>query len=230
MARRTGSCGSGRVVERGPVSRPTCDIKAPTCSARSVRPAESGRLWRYPLLTPRPCNSISTRSAAMSKRAHMPCSSWIGPAAHHRQSQDAEEHHADLPAVACAGTEPGREHLPIPAPELALEPRLRQLRRHHRRRMRGLAEIARRSPSNHFNRDARVGAHRSIPMTLGIKQELCIMIRQPAPGQDPARALLRRHAGAENAPIRERRRYAAPERGPRRPDGSLFPPLVSGFA
>jgi len=38
----------------------------------------------------------------------------------------------DLPAVAGARTEPGREHLAIPAPERALHPRLRQLRRHHR--------------------------------------------------------------------------------------------------
>ncbi|PWJ84338.1 DDE superfamily endonuclease, partial [Pseudaminobacter salicylatoxidans] len=57
---------------------------------------------------------------------------------------------------------------PSRAPELALEPRLRQLRRHHRCRLRGLAEIARRSPSHHIDRGAQMGTRRSNVMTLGI--------------------------------------------------------------
>jgi hypothetical protein len=34
--------------------------------------------------------------------------------AHHRQAHNAEKHHRDIPAVAGARTEPGRERLAIP--------------------------------------------------------------------------------------------------------------------
>jgi hypothetical protein len=68
-----------------------------------------------------------------------------------------------------ARTEPGREHLAVHAGQLAIKPRLRNLRRNHRRGLRGMAKSRRSTQDNHFNRDARLGARRSIPMTVGIR-------------------------------------------------------------
>ncbi len=42
------------------------------------------------------------------------------------------QHHAAVPAAQIAGAEPGRKHLAVPAPDLPVAPRLRQLRRHRR--------------------------------------------------------------------------------------------------
>jgi len=52
------------------------------------------------------------------------------------------------------GVEPGREHLAISARQLAVEPRLRNLRCNHRRRLRRLAKTHRPARSHHLNRDA----------------------------------------------------------------------------
>ena len=76
------------------------------------------------------------------------------------------QHHADLLAFPRARTEPGRERLAVSCAELAVEPRLRNLRRHHRRRLRRLAKPRSRPRKNHINRHANVGACRSQPMTL----------------------------------------------------------------
>lgn len=70
--------------------------------------------------------------------------------------------------LALPGTEPGRKRLAISAAELAPKPRLRRLRRHHRRRLRGLAEAPRCARNHHINRNAAVGARRTDSMTLGI--------------------------------------------------------------
>ena len=56
--------------------------------------------------------------------------------AYDKQARRARKHHADLPAFACTGAEPGRKRLAGSPPELALKHRLRKLPRHHRRRMR----------------------------------------------------------------------------------------------
>src|SRR5829696_2814256 len=72
----------------------------------------------------RPC-----RAAARSRRL-----------AHDWRPQHPEEHHHDPAAVPRPGAEPGREHLAVPAPNLALQPRLRYLRRDHRCRLRCLAQ------------------------------------------------------------------------------------------
>ena len=53
--------------------------------------------------------------------------------AHDEQSRHAQEHHADLPTFARAGTEPAGKHLAVHATQLAFEPRVRKLRGHHRR-------------------------------------------------------------------------------------------------
>ena len=75
---------------------------------------------------------------------------------------------ADLPAFPGAGAEPGRERLAVHARQLALKPRLRDLRRHHRRRLRRLAKTHRPARNHNLHRNARLGPHRSDPMTLGI--------------------------------------------------------------
>ena len=62
--------------------------------------------------------------------------------AYHRQARHARQHHADLPAFAGPGVEPGRERLAISPSELALKHRLRKLRRHRRRRLQRVAVIA----------------------------------------------------------------------------------------
>ncbi len=52
--------------------------------------------------------------------------------AHHRRIGVPRQHHAAVPAAQIAGAGPGRKHLAVPAPDLPVEPRLRQLRRHRR--------------------------------------------------------------------------------------------------
>src|SRR3954463_13335573 len=79
----------------------------------------------------------------------------------------AEQHHDDPLAVACPGIEPGREHLAAPAPDMALEPRLRYLRRHHRRRLRRLAEAHRSARNHHLNRLTPMGPRRSKMRAVG---------------------------------------------------------------
>lgn len=136
------------------------------------------------LPTPRLCSFTSTRSAAMWRAARTPCCYWTGRLAHDRQAESAEKHHAAAAAVASPGTQPGRERLAISACQLALQPRLRRLRRHHRRRLRGLAEAHRPTRNNHINRNARVGSRRLSFMTLGT-------IYNPAVATDPSHKFTR---------------------------------------
>jgi hypothetical protein len=63
---------------------------------------------------------------------------------------------------------PGGRHLALPARQLAVEPRLRRLRRDHRRRLRRLAQAPRRATHDHVDRNAGVGACRSGNMNVGI--------------------------------------------------------------
>jgi len=70
------------------------------------------------------------------------------------KARHPQKHYADLPAFALPGVEPGREHLAISARQLAVEPRLRNLRCNHRRRLRRLAKTHRPARSHHLNRDA----------------------------------------------------------------------------
>ena len=60
------------------------------------------------------------------------------------------------------------KRLAVSSPELALKHRLRQLRRHCRRRMRRVAKADRRARKDHIHRNARLGPHRSAVMTFGI--------------------------------------------------------------
>jgi hypothetical protein len=72
--------------------------------------------------------------------------------AHHRQARRAEQHLPDLPAVPRGGAEPRRKRLAVPSRQLTLKPRLRHLRRHHRRRLRRLAQTPRPARNHHLNR------------------------------------------------------------------------------
>src|SRR5665811_1475854 len=92
--------------------------------------------------------------------------------AYDSQARHAKKHHADFPALTGAGAEPCREHLAISPPELALKHRLRELRRHRRRRLRPMAEADRQARNHHIHRDARLGPRRSAAMTFGIRHLL----------------------------------------------------------
>ena len=76
--------------------------------------------------------------------------------AYDAETQYPEKHHADLAAFPLARTEPGRKHLAISARQLAVQPRLRNLRRHHRRRLRRLAK-AHRAPRRSHQSECAIG-------------------------------------------------------------------------
>ncbi|MTW19342.1 ISAs1 family transposase [Rhodoplanes serenus] len=77
--------------------------------------------------------------------------------AHHAGSEGAEERDLAVPAVALAGAQPGRERLAAPARQLALQPRIRHLRRHRRRRLRRLATPRRPARDHHVHQNASMG-------------------------------------------------------------------------
>ncbi len=66
----------------------------------------------------------------------------------------------------------GGERLAVSPPELALKHRLRKLRRHHRRRLRRLAQTHRPARNHHINRKAPLGSRRSAAVTSGISWRL----------------------------------------------------------
>ena len=111
--------------------------------------------------------------AICGRRAGRPCGAdpRQGRMAHHRKL-DSPATSPWFPAFPRAGTEPGREHLAVLTRQLALKPRLRNLRRHHRRRLRRLAKTHRPARNHHLNRHARMGPYRSDPVTLGIRHEV----------------------------------------------------------
>src|SRR5215203_3815539 len=88
--------------------------------------------------------------------------------AHNGKARRPYEYHADLPALTRPRVEPRREPLAVPTRQLALKSRLRDLRRHHRRRLPSLDEHPRRTRNHHLHRHVRLGSRRSIVMTAGI--------------------------------------------------------------
>mgnify|MGYP003337899282 CR=1 FL=1 len=70
--------------------------------------------------------------------------------------------------VTSARIEPAGKHLAVHAAELAIEPRLRNLRRHHRRSVRGLEQAHRFAGGHQVNRYAPMGSRGSLRMTVGI--------------------------------------------------------------
>src|SRR5215207_653727 len=91
--------------------------------------------------------------------------------AHNGKARRPYEYHADLPALTRPRVEPRREPLAVPTRQLALKSRLRDLRRHHRRRLPSLDEHPRRTRNHHLHRHARLGSRRSIVMTAGIRRK-----------------------------------------------------------
>ena len=99
--------------------------------------------------------------------------SWCGAdgpgrMAHHRQAECSQKHLDRPAAVALAGAEPGGERLAVHAPELALEPRLPNLRCHSRCWMRRLEQAPRPAGPHQINRSKKMGPHRSKLTSAGI--------------------------------------------------------------
>src|ERR1700722_16393178 len=129
--------------------------------------------------------------------------------AHHAQPPRPRKHHADLASIARPGAQSGGEHLAIFTRQLALQPRLRNLRRHHRRHLRRMEQTHRPARNHHLYRDARLGSHRSEKMTFGITRFVPGLHERlrGAPNFIDARAkLIERRADAEaaraGAPVR----------------------------
>ena len=99
-----------------------------------------------------------------------PCRRPHGPGgmAQYRQAQGSKEPHHHPAALTLARTQPGRECLAISSPKLAIQPRLRNLRRHPRRRLRRLEPPQRSTRNHHIHRLERLGACRSITHAVGI--------------------------------------------------------------
>jgi hypothetical protein len=150
-ARRTALCDNGRGEERGLDSPQTNATRAPISSAPSAQPKARARRWR--------CRVFRHRGDAAPSR---------GNQAHHALSRHALEHHADLAAFARARTQSRGERLAVPAPDLAVQPRLRDLRRHRRCRMRSLEQAHRPTRRYNLNRHAPVGSRWSEVRALGI--------------------------------------------------------------
>ena len=167
-ARRTASRGNGPSAARARASRPISATRMPISSARSVPRAARARRSLCPSPTLPPCSFISMKSRAMSPWARTPSCCSTAPDGIRPESSMCGKHHPDLAAFPFARTEPSRERLAISARQLALEPRLRNLRRHHRRRLRRMAQTDRPATDDHLNRNARSGAYRSNIMTFGI--------------------------------------------------------------
>src|SRR4051812_36245253 len=119
------------------------------------------------------------RSHAASSRRDRPqggARGACGPAArprrlaHLRTAGRAEEPDARLPARPGSRTEPGRERVAVPAGQLALQPRVRHLRGHSGRRLRGLAQARRAARDHHLYRPTRLGPHRSKLKAAGIRR------------------------------------------------------------
>lgn len=150
-------------------SPPTSATRTPISSAPSARSADRcGVGAAFCLHRNYAASSGRNQPPCRQRRA---CGADHGPhrLTHHRKAQSAEEHHPDLPALARAGVEAGRECLAASARQLALKPRLRRLRCYHRRHMPGMAKPARPARHHHINRHARMGARRSIIMPVGMR-------------------------------------------------------------
>ena len=107
------------------------------------------------------------------KGAPTPSSCSIVPAGTRPAPSDPAEHHVDPAALARPGAEPGREYLAVPAPDLALQPRLQHLRGDHRGRLRRLAQAHRPARNDHLNRLTAMGPHRSKMKAAGMMRPVC---------------------------------------------------------
>jgi hypothetical protein len=128
VRRPTAGPGKAHVLGPSTINAPN----QPICSAPYAPSAKPALLSCSPLATPRPCNSISTKSQPKLPQAHMPSSFSTKPVARRQRPQGSQKHHAPVAAAACARAHPSRKYLAVHAGELAVEPHLQILRRHRR--------------------------------------------------------------------------------------------------
>jgi hypothetical protein len=156
--------GKARVLGPSTINAPN----QPTCSARYAPSAEPALPSCYPLATPRPCSSISTKSQRKSprrtRRSHSR-SSWM---ARRQRPQGSQKHLAPAAAAACARAQPSRKHLAVHAGELAVEPHFQILRRNRRPLLLRVEHAHRSTLENHVHRSPRLGSRRSIIVRVGI--------------------------------------------------------------
>src|SRR5215207_9982112 len=185
--------GAGRHADRDLVPRRSPDrpeerlgaamgkARYATASARRSTLQERLLVWRHlpgarhwrracPAARRHRGHAASSRRDQPQRRKGRPCSAAPGSSrmAHNGKARRPYEYHADLPALTRPRVEPRREPLAVPTRQLALKSRLRDLRRHHRRRLPSLDEHPRQTRNHHLHRHARLGSRRSIVMTAGI--------------------------------------------------------------
>ena len=74
------------------------------------------------------------------------------------QIVDTAKHQPPVPAAPLARTQPGREHLAVHARQLAVKPRLQELRRYRRTLLPSVKRTRQPAMEDHVNRHARLGA------------------------------------------------------------------------
>ena len=117
----TAGPGKARVLGPSTINAPN----QPICSARYAPSAEPALLSCSPLATPRPCNSISTKSQPSYPRRTCHSHVSIKPDGTAQRPQGSQEHHAPVAAAACARAQPSRKYLAVHAGELAVKPHLK---------------------------------------------------------------------------------------------------------
>ena len=141
--------GAGRAEEQA--HPPVGSARHP--AARAARPAHrlglhlrrdlpgrgQGRRARHAVLR-HAGDAGASRRDQRHGRPGRPCRPAPRPSrlASRRRARRPGQHHPPAAAAALARAEPGREHLAVPARQLALEPRLQRLRRHRRPLLRRL--------------------------------------------------------------------------------------------
>src|ERR1700681_4723367 len=86
-----------------------------------------------------------------------------------RQAAGPKKRKPSSSAALFSRTEPGGEHLAVPAPEPPRQPCLRELRRHRRRMLRRMECPRCRTGSHHLHHDTTLGiGHNLMPLVLAL--------------------------------------------------------------
>ena len=165
-ARRTARFGSGLSGERGRANPPISATTTPICSAPSPG-ARRRRGARAALCRHRSDATPPRRNLAPRREGAHAVLLLDRAGGTHRQARRAQTHRPIFLPSRAPELNPV-ENMAVPARQLALQPRLRKRRRHHRRGMRGFAEAHRPARNDHLHRDARLGAHRSDLRAVGV--------------------------------------------------------------
>ena len=154
--RKTRSLGDGRNAEPGPPRRTTRGRVG--LHFRRDLPAEGKAPgWSCPPATPRPWPCISTKSRLPSLPEQCARSSGSGRLACLEEAAGSRQHHTHPFPAKVTRVEPGRKYLAVHARQLALEPSLQILRRHHRPLLRRLEQAHRSALENHVDRNKKMG-------------------------------------------------------------------------